>query len=100
MKLGVEGAAYLQRHTALGPHLLCQLSSPIHSGGFPANDQLAGAVVVTNLYHAQLPRLIAGQLQRLPLHAKDGGHTTRQPRYRRLHGLSAQRHGFDGGIPI
>ena len=50
---GVERSAHLERDAPAGTDLLCKLRSLVHGGLFAANDQLARAIVVTDLHTAQ-----------------------------------------------
>ena len=89
---GVEGAADFQGQAALGARLLGQFGSAVHGSLFPADNQLAGAVVVADLHHAQGGSLLTAGLQLVAVQHQDGGHAAVQALGRLGHGLAAEGH--------
>ena len=96
----MEGAADPQGHTALGTQFLGEFSRPVHSGLLAADDQLAGAVIIADLHHAQLTCLVAGRLQLVPLQGEDGGHAACQAFSGLLHGTAPEGQSLQHGLPV
>ena len=97
---GVEGPADLQGQAALGARLLGSGGSGIHSGLLAADDQLAGAVVVADLDHAQGGGLVAAGLEGLTIQGNNGGHPALDPLGGLGHGLAPEGGELNGGLGV
>ena len=96
----MEGPAHLQRQAALRTGLCGQCGGLVNSGLVTADDQLAGAVVVADLYNAGIGRGVAAALESIAVQPQHSGHAAAAPGSGCSHGLSAKGCQCNGGTGI
>ena len=96
----MEGPAHLQRQAALRTGLCSQCGGLVDSGLVAANDQLAGAVVVADLYNARIGSGIAAALQGIAVQAQHSGHAAAAPGCGCSHGFPAEGRQCNGSAGI
>ena len=97
---GVEGPAHLQRQAALCTGQRSQYGGLVNSGLVTANDQLAGAVVVADLYNARIGSGVAAALQGIAVQSQHSGHAAVAPGSGCSHGFPAKGRQRNGGTGI
>ena len=97
---GVEGPAHLQRQAAPCTGLCGQCSGLVNSDLVAADDQLAGAVVVADLYNACIGSGVAAALQGIAVQSQHGGHAAAAPGCGCSHGFPAEGRQCNGSAGI